>query len=455
MNSIISRLRKIEKLTVIFLIILFGIGNMCCLSSCMLLLWEPDLNSTNFNPYDKTWRLGFDLMWHKTIPVDGHALGAKYHSFDKEYFFLGATGDLRMGAYLYKVDDRGNTDWAKDLKVLSENSGLESSVGWVTAIKTTGNQLYVCADDGAIGNNDSELFCLDKVSGDFIWKKYIHRGVGHRFSYLPDPWGDYLIFATNNVDAQMFIYVFPMNSLDGEPVIIREYYDMLYSIGDGHIYEDKLYLLTTRYLHRVFDLNKIIDESYSDEECISFQADIPEEYKGWGGPGKVVFYNDTYINEEIYTLTCRKVSDNSIVWQTELDQNSVSRTPYALYDEKMFIPGWSGLVSCVDMRSGEILWQNDATPYDPWDPVYQTSNLDATGIIIENAWYVQPSYSESCCAVFDIETGEKLLVFPLETFGRRRECWYHQGVYYQLTDDGLAAIRFYENVESAESDRNN
>jgi outer membrane protein assembly factor BamB len=412
---------KKERLIIIILFILVT------LSACTLFV-PPVTNTTTSYTFNKDWTLSPTSLFRTVVPTDG--LIAVAHCLDASSFYTGGVkldSSRKKTAQVYQYDHAGNLLATIDPAALVKAKGGESLSTWTEWVweDTEKDRLYIMGWNENLERPTNELFCLKRSDNSLLWMHTMEdKAAGQYgtliFKNIPEIWNGYLVLidalqVDGPEETRTNIIFLDRDSQDGQPSINRTYPHFPRSLLNGNIHENELFFSTSYDSVVRLNLTKALDTSVSDADCVEFDESIGTAYiDSWSDNENVLFTDTAYIYVRKYEIVARSLTDNSQLWSYRIDTGQPSGVN-SLHGDKLFVPMLYGIVYCLNVNTGGLLWKTfltvDEQTYDISNP---TQNLDSLGVVIDDQWYAIVNGTSEALFFLDIDTGAKALAYKID-----------------------------------------
>jgi outer membrane protein assembly factor BamB len=255
------------------------------------------------------------------------------------------------------------------------------------------------------------------------------RGI---FYNIPEIWNGYLVLidalqVSGPEETRTNIIFLDRDSPDGQPSMSRTYPHYPRGLLNGNIHGNELFFATNYDSVVRLNLTKALDTSLSDADCVEFDKPFITTGNGWGCEQNFIFTDTAYIHIEygtpIDSIVARSLTDNSLLWSYSLAYTTQTGSGSylnadgvnSLYGDKLFVPTLDGMIYCLNVNTGELLWKTFLTVDDEiFDPTTSLQNIHSLGRIIDDQWYAIVNGPSEALFFLDIDTGEKALAYKID-----------------------------------------
>jgi outer membrane protein assembly factor BamB len=400
-------------------------------SACSLLT-SPFTTPTSYT-FNKDWTLKPTSLFRTAVPTSG--LFTVAHCLDSSSFYVGG-GSLqdaagKYHAYVYQYNHSGNLLATIDPAALVAASGGVSLSTWTEWVweDTEKDRLYIMGWNENIGRPTNELFCLKRSDNSLLWMHTMEdKAAGQYgtliFSNIPEIWNGYLVLidalqVDGPEETQTQVIFLDRDSTDGQPSQTRTYPHNPRKLLNGNIHGDELFFNTMYDSVVRLNLTKALDTSVSDADCVEFDESLGTAYvDSWGCDENVLFTDTAYIYVRKWEIVARSLTDNSLLWSYRIDTGQPCGVN-SLYGDKLFVPMLYGIIYCLNVNTGELLWKTFLTVEDKTyvDGSTSMQNIDSLGVVIDDQWYAIVNGTSEALFFLDIDTGAKALAYKIDGSG--------------------------------------
>lgn len=404
--------------------------------------------------------VGYEELWYSQLSQYSMVTGIA--NFDGEYFYVGEsnlyTGEpYLLGALLYKVDLNGELIWKVNLaELIAGKYEYLDSAEAIFAFSIVEDQLMIGTQVGnpyQFHNAPVELFSISKATGELNWHYRMEEYSGNA-ELQPLLYKDFMVAVSDTPSDDIYFPGTTVHVLSrgGELLIKRRYAFTNRVDGLNYAYGNRLYSRGSDYDIVSWDLDRIIDPAFGDEECLVLAVPYDDDY-GVTNVTDFVCYDNNVIYGNSYGVICRDADTGETVWFWEYpkikDCKPAVWGTISFDEERLFVPLSSGLVVCLEKRGGKEIWSNNGSLEPIWIP--GVSEIDFVrssqrGIILEDKWFIHGFEQMLGIVVYNYKTGRKLLGIPDSRLQSLpiQHLFFQDGILYVVERKGLRAFRIFE-----------
>ena len=393
-----------------------------------------------------------DIIFDKKLLSTENSFITEYSiTADEHYLYAITDGTKENPGRIVKVQKNGKNPVVKNLFDEVLQSGyIDSHAYHLESIDCFDNQLVIKAIPSILQfeQGEFEIYCLNPVDLSIQWRWIPDENGAIDYYAIGETgislWNDYFLIYYSDINKENGFYLVFLDR--GGNQLFKRFIQGSMPVEDGNvcILDNKLLLHQKYEPLIIYDLNKLMDSTYTFNDCIDFVFEGESNlYSNIVSDGNNCYFCSwSHTNQEnveskiiLYAIS---LSTYQTVWNYELNDFYFGIVNNILLNKGcLFLAADYGCVYCLDVKNGEVLWETKITDES------HMQNLLSEGCIVKNC-FVIPCSSNGYLYYFDIKTGEIKGKNYVPVFGGKRHCYVEDDELYITTGSYIIKLRLKE-----------